>query len=95
MGLAFFFVGFRACTKMKTYSKNDLGMIVDFMSMKCEGTIAHILTVTCVIGLVGSAHCALIAALYELTVVKLGTLAYWIVFRLRWSYEHIRFVFSV
>jgi len=63
--------------------------------MICEGTIAHTLAVTCAIGLVGSTYCGVEAALYELIVVKLGTLAYWIVFLLRRSHEHILFVFSI
>lgn len=56
---------------------------------------AHMLTVTCAIGLVGSTYCAVEAALYKLIVVKLGTLTYWIVFLLRRSPQHIPFDSSV
>jgi len=70
-------------------------MMVSFTSMIYEEIISHILAVTCAIGLVGSTYCAVEAALYELIVVKLGTLAYWIVFLLRRSHEHIHFVPSI
>lgn len=70
-------------------------MTVGFTSYDVGEIIPHILIVTCVIGLVRSTYCAVEAALHELTVVKLGTLAYWIVFLLRKSHEHIGFVFSV
>lgn len=53
IGLAFFFVAIRACTKMKKYSKKswDDGR---FYNDIFELIAAHISAVTCAIGLVGS-----------------------------------------
>ena len=59
-----------------------------------EIIIAHILAVTCVIGLVGLTHHTLQATQPELTMVKLGTLTSWIIFLLRWSHKGNFLVFS-
>lgn len=67
---------------VKTY--NDIVKIV----------IAHISAVTCVIGLVRFTHYTLQATQPELTIMKLGTLAYWIGFLLRWSHMDNALVFS-
>lgn len=70
-------------------------MTVSFESYNVGDVVSHTLIVTCVVGLVRSTYCAVGAALHGLTVVKLGTLAYWIVFLLRKSNEHIGLVPSI
>ena len=63
------------------------------MMILVELWFAHIPTVTCVLGLVGVTHHNFEAAQPDLTMVKLVTLAYWIVFLLRWSHKDHFLVF--